>query len=364
MAAAAMATMALHFTWIALTALLVYVGLIHCFKRRHQCYQEEVGNRDGLLVLPEWGPICKGCALTFLLIVVLVPSLMFVVAFLFAGILAACEGWTYFESFMYVLGNMVGVGPLVNIVPSGAGGITLDIVASMWSMLLTSTILGLSASISLFDHINSLVPSSFCGLLRVFLIYLPLCLGTLATGCGALLALLEDWSVANGLLFMLGSLCGIQDPLTEVSPSTDAGNFFVIICFCLELSLGGAIIGIVGSHPCLKYLIVRLEGDSDDADSSASEAVGAGKEAEQQRSTIGEAAAQQKIRQLEQALEAQQRASALRVASLEQTLELQRKEWLEAVYALQRREGREGSLDRLPPSPHHGSPHGNKLQKE
>jgi hypothetical protein len=355
MPAAEMTILAMHFTWVALSSLLMYSGLLHLYQRRRKSYQADGRHGDGLLVMHEWGPIGRGVVLAFILVCVLVPCLIFVVAFFFAGILAAFEGWKYFDSFEYVLCNMVGISPVVNLVPSGAGGIAVDVLASMWSMLLTATVLGLSASINLFTHINSFVPSSFPGLLRVFLIYLPASLGVLAVGCGALLSALEDWSLGNGILFMIGSLCGIQDPLTQVVPSTDEGNFFVTICFCVELSVGGAIVGIVSSHPIIARFLVRCEGEIEAAESSITEVVAP---------TTDESGAQQKIQQLEQALETQRQECERRVRELEQALEVQ-------LMTLER----DGAMQASSYGSPHGSPKGvsswfctfepgSKMQKE
>jgi len=199
---------------------------------------------------------------SFLFNVLLVlPILVFISAFVLGGILGAIEGWDIYTSFEYVLCNMIGIGPMVVETPTTTVGVIADIVISMWALLLTATILGLAASLGASTQISGAVPPTPGALCLTFFIYIPVSILILALLTGGIIAALEGWVLVDGFLYMIGAICGIEDPLTASSPDTDPGNFFAAVCFLIELCVGGVIIGIVGAHPVVARYVTFVEGD-------------------------------------------------------------------------------------------------------
>ena len=52
--------------------------------------------------------------------------------------------------------------------------------------------------------------------------------------------------------------------MTKWKPATDLGDFFAALCCTIELAVGGAIIGMIGSHPKMFSLVVHLEGQEEE----------------------------------------------------------------------------------------------------
>jgi len=164
------------------------------------------------------------------------------------------------EAFAYVLGNTVGLGPIVKLVPVDPMGKVMDALASLLCLMLTATVLGLVSIINLSSMFANHVPPGFCGLLRTLLIYVPLVLIAMACVTGVVLALIEDWKVGDSIIYMVGSLCGIEDPLTPDRVESGLGHFITAICFCIEISIGGSIIGIIATHESVTRFVHLCEG--------------------------------------------------------------------------------------------------------
>jgi hypothetical protein len=189
------------------------------------------------------------------------PILVFTTAFVLSAILGGIEGWDVETSFGYVLCNMIGIGPIVDETPTTTVGLIADIVISMWALVMTATILGLAASLGASSQIIEAVPPTPCGLFRIFFLHIPVLIIILALLTGGVMAGLEDWAFVDGFLFMIGAICGIEDPLTASSPASNIGNFFAALCYLIELCVGGVIIGIVSEHPILAGYVKLVEGD-------------------------------------------------------------------------------------------------------
>jgi hypothetical protein len=189
------------------------------------------------------------------------PILVFVSAFVLSGILGGIEGWDIRTSFQYVLSNMIGIGPMVVETPTTTVGVIADVAISMWALLLTTTILGLAASLGASNQLIQAEPLTPWGLFRIFFFYIPVMILLLSLLTGGVMAALQDWSFVDGFLFMVGAICGIEDPLTASRPDSDIGNFFAALCYLIELCVGGVIIGIVGAHPIVAGYVNLVEGD-------------------------------------------------------------------------------------------------------
>jgi hypothetical protein len=217
-------------------------------------------SQDGWFTVQEWGDWPRGFIFLSVFLLLILPTMIFLSAFLMGGILAASEAWTFDDGFDYVLGNMVGVGPIVNLVPATHFGIALDVIVSLYTLLLTNGFLGMTACLSLSVKVTDMIPDGICGLSRVLLIYAPVTLVALAVVFGGIIAKIEDWSFGDGILFMIGSLCTIEDPLVKSHPTTSEGIFFNALCYCVELSISGILLGIIGAHPVVGAFLFKCEG--------------------------------------------------------------------------------------------------------
>eukprot|EP00928_Gymnodinium_smaydae_P078058 TRINITY_DN6166_c0_g2_i2.p1 TRINITY_DN6166_c0_g2~~TRINITY_DN6166_c0_g2_i2.p1 ORF type:complete len:579 (-),score=141.42 TRINITY_DN6166_c0_g2_i2:49-1689(-) len=250
------------FTTLSLCYLLVSVGLLALLAVGLQYWRRDRKRTpgDGLLVLSGWHPALREVISFGLLVFLLLPSFLFAGGFLLGWILALAEGWSFTEGFEYVICNMCAIGPMVNLTPDTNLGLICDIAVSVLALLVTSTTLGLAASFGMATEAIHSTPQGFLGFLRTLFIYVPIVLLTLSSGTGALLAGIDGWAASDGILFMIGALCGIQDPLTAASPASDPAFFFTAICTVVELCVGGVVIGIVGAHPAIAKFVVLVEG--------------------------------------------------------------------------------------------------------
>eukprot|EP00928_Gymnodinium_smaydae_P032248 TRINITY_DN23407_c0_g1_i2.p1 TRINITY_DN23407_c0_g1~~TRINITY_DN23407_c0_g1_i2.p1 ORF type:complete len:340 (+),score=63.30 TRINITY_DN23407_c0_g1_i2:23-1021(+) len=221
---------------------------------------------EGLFILVEWHHRIKEVSGGFVLIFIVLPLLVFCAAAALSGMLAAAEDWNFYDSYEYVIGNMIGIGPIVHLVPSTAFGKVCDIVVSIWAFILVGTVLGIAANLSFAVRAIGFIPSTVLGLLRALFLYVPILLVLLSFLCGAVLAALEAWSLEDGFVYMIGQVCGIADPLTLVDVSTDEGYFFLIFCYIIELAVSGVIVGLIGSHPAIEMFITQLEGQGESED--------------------------------------------------------------------------------------------------
>ena len=110
------------------------------------------------------GPAASFCLSVFFLI----PVAVMAVAFVFGSALAAVEGWDVYEGFLYVIGNLVGLGtPLTDVTVTdtchGHGenethtdeaschnvfGELFDLVVALWSLSIAAAIIGLVGAMS------------------------------------------------------------------------------------------------------------------------------------------------------------------------------------------------------------------------
>jgi len=250
--------MSLYYSIAAFGVLVLQATAMRLWRRGRE---KRLG--DGIICLAEWGCKVRAAVVAFLIIFALLPIVTFVTAFALGGLLGAVEGWGFSDGYEYVIANILGVGPLVSLTPSTTFGTIMDVIISCWACLLGATILGVSASLALTMHWLATVRPTVFGLARVMLIDLPIIMLILATATGAFMAWVENWAFVDGFLYMVGALCGIQDPLTAVSPESDQGEFFGSICVLIELLLAGAVIGIMSDHPVIKNIIKALEGSND-----------------------------------------------------------------------------------------------------
>jgi len=162
-----------------------------------------------------------------------------------------------------VLSNILGLQvPLTPVLPETPAGIIIDILMSLWTMLLATTAMGIAAGMCLIQNMSAAVPDSIFGFFRYLLLYIPSGLLLLACFTGGLMALVEDWTFMQGLIFMAGAIADLANPIVNVAPDTAEGAFVESLCMCIELVLGGAVIGVIGGHPIVGRFIDLFEGET------------------------------------------------------------------------------------------------------
>lgn len=244
--------------WFIVACTVIILVEAACCKLWRKSREKKAG--DGFLVLHDWPSWLRVTVVGLIVSVGWLPSLLFFTALLLGGALGGIEGWSFEEGYEYAVCNMVGIGPLVDLTPDTTLGYIADIIISCWALVLASTILGLAAGLNVtLKWLSNISPTKW-GFLRAILLHVPLLIGVIGLLTGAILSALEEWPLVDGLLFMIGTLCGIQDPLTAVEPENATGNFFVGVCFTIELLIGGAVIGAVGAHPSVIHFLEHVQG--------------------------------------------------------------------------------------------------------
>lgn len=212
-------------------------------------------------VPPWWPTYVKDLIAMVTLLLVLVPVIVILCSVVFGIVLAAAEGWLAIQGIEYIAGNLAGLSsPLTGVSPTTAFGDFIDIIVSLWCLLLASAFMGVAGSLRSVSWISDTMPSTFVGFLRYIFLWIPACLLLVGAFCGGILAAKENWSWFTGFLFMLSSMCGLQTSLVSVSPTDPAGIFVEFLGLAVELTLGGAIIGVIGAHPYVASFITFLEG--------------------------------------------------------------------------------------------------------
>merc|ERR1740130_741894 len=105
--------------------------------------------------------------------------------------------------------------------------------------------------------------------LRVVLLIvfgIPVIVCVLAWLFGSILAVCEGGSAYNGFLYVIGNLCGLATPLTNVSPDSTLGTIVDILVAIWSLSVAGTIIGLIGSFAVINDFGGNMEGTKQETD--------------------------------------------------------------------------------------------------
>ena len=202
---------------------------------------------------------------------ILLPVAVALTALVFGGLLAAGEGWSYVDGFMYILRDVLDVGvELTTVTAEGTSGIVWDVFVSFWALgvvivafsflyemaLCRRNVLGwalekLGLTIDEeYDEDGELVVTSkmlkhATAVLTIFVfLVVPILVGTLSVTLGGLLAAIEGWSFRDGALYLISELCNIEGGLVEVHPDTAFNKFFVLIIDCWALAIFGSFVGL------------------------------------------------------------------------------------------------------------------------
>jgi len=245
--------LALTYVAVCLVVLVSYSTLIRLLQRKGG---PEAGH--GLFAVGTW-PRMLQLSLPFIITVhFILPCILFIFGFLAAAIVAPVEGWDYSDTFEYIMCNIAALPPMVHMVPANAVGQITDIVVTVTIFTLTAVILGIAASMGMIIDLSNRIPDTTSGICAC-LLAVVFCILLLTVLLGAIFSALESWDMWTGFLFMISIVCGIGDPLTSRHPVTEKANFFALLCSVVELSIGGAIVGLIGAHPKVVALIALLE---------------------------------------------------------------------------------------------------------
>ena len=218
-----------------------------------------------------WGVFRQELGSYMIFSTILLPVAVALTALVFGGLLAAGEGWSFVDGFMYVLRDVLDVGvELTTVTAEGTSGIVWDVFISFWALgvvivafsflyemaLCRRNTLGwamekLSLTIDEeYDEDGELVVTSqmlkhatvVLGMF-VFLV-VPILVGSLSVVLGGLLAAIEGWSFRGGALYLISELCNIEGGLVEVHPDTAFNKFFILIIACWALAIFGSFVGL------------------------------------------------------------------------------------------------------------------------
>lgn len=248
-----------HFSGIVLVWILILVLLSAVGRLSGTVENKPYQSR----MMPEmWPLMAKDVIAMLMLLFGAVPFLLFVVSLIFGAVLGPIEEWSFDVAFEYTLSNVAGLAnPLTSIVPTSTLGDCASIGISIWAMLITSSMMGVAGNMGVIQRIITRMPGSILWFTFYIFILIPVLLIAVSFLLAFPLAYAEGWRVMDGFLFMIGSLCGLANPLTSVVPHSPHGVFLEILASVSEVALGGAIVGIVGSHPVCDKFVAYLEGE-------------------------------------------------------------------------------------------------------
>lgn len=194
-------------------------------------------------------------------LLVILPYAMFCVALFSGGWIALAEGWSFVIGFEYVLSNISGIAlALTGETPSTGFGEFVEIMMSLWTMLFTAVLIGIVSGMGIVRRALAMLPPSLGALLLCILLFIPSALLVLSAFTGLTISAFESWPAEDGFFFMVGTLCGLANPLTAATPSTPGGKFVETLAIIGELFLASAVIGVVSAHPICRKAVAILEG--------------------------------------------------------------------------------------------------------
>jgi len=218
----------------------------------------------------------RGLTSLLLVLFAVVPIIVIIACFILGPVLALAEGWSALAGIEYLLSNALQLAvPLTDVAPDSVGGEIIDLMISIWVMLVVTAAIGLAAQMLLITKLGALVPDSSLGFVRWLVVNIPIVLIAISLVSGAMMALAEGWSFSDGFFYMAGEAAGVG--LVVVGPSTAFGALVDAIFTMFQLGLSGAVIGIIAGHPLTGKVIQAIEGKA--LEQEATEGSGNGGEA-------------------------------------------------------------------------------------
>lgn len=173
--------------------------------------------------------VCQNSLVSFLLLNFLIaPLLALLIALVFGCVLAYAEEWPVFGKdggFYYVLTNVAAVPPVGSqTITEGKMGVVVDILISTVCLVFASTVIGCSGMLAFVGDLPGKLGLTTAARGSIaLLVFIPA--ATLG-GCalfGALLAWLEEIQFTTCFQFIVGSVCGLGNPLTPWIPQRADG---------------------------------------------------------------------------------------------------------------------------------------------
>jgi len=254
-----LAEVSFHYLWISCLILMLFGSLVRLSSKG--LFQDPSRQGGVSSASPDVWPKEVWHALTLaVLILFVVPFFVILLAMILGVILSCFEGVTWVHAFNYIIAALAQLPEgLCDWKPQSFGGSMVTVIVIVWGMLLSLTAFGMAAMMPFTRDVVERTPRTRGALARALMIYIPMILIVASLAAGGLLALSEGWSWYNGFLFMMGAFCGLPDPLIETAPVTGLGQFIEIICELIEITVGGALVGIVCAHPVVGQIIAQVE---------------------------------------------------------------------------------------------------------
>lgn len=250
-------TVGFYFTCGQAALLILYCAVLRFVSSGRPCAQ-----KDGLLALSTW-PTFLRVWLPFALVVLLaIPTIIFVFSNAVGGILAWLEDWTFMEGFEYVIGNLqnLAISPMS---PNTLAGKLLDAFISVFAMVFASLVMGFCTQMSVISYTEPLFSTSLRNFLGTYSAIMVFILVTCFV-FGMAFVLVQDVSFLSGFFYMISQVSGIQNPLTPVGPRTHTAYFVSGLSTVVALSVGGAIVGLLGGHPLVLRMVDLVEASSEE----------------------------------------------------------------------------------------------------
>lgn len=185
---------------------------------------------------------CKKFMFLAFFLFVIFPLVPVFLAAIFGALFVLCEPDTTFkQGFLYVVSNLLGMAnPLTDYNPTG---VTVAIILDMYVAITALVVFGIMLNVvNLFEVPKAL--NSFIGIvtknefLKAFIalvILIPIWNAILCAAFGVLLALAEQWSMRDGILYVFTNTLGLGTPLTNVVPTSIGGSLFDIVISSMAL---------------------------------------------------------------------------------------------------------------------------------
>jgi len=195
----------------------------------------------------------------FVITCLMTPLAGYTGGLVFGSILAAVESWDPVDGINYVFHNL-GVLPvrLTSVAPVTALGALFAVFMNFWLKAFTCFVVGISSYSMLMVNVYKSMPGTISGFLRIFLVYMPMMLAVLAFVYSLLLSSMEQWSILDAFICVACKFAGLT--LGRFRYTTTRGLFVVGFAYYVQLSISGAILGMMFAHPLLLRFVKCLEG--------------------------------------------------------------------------------------------------------
>ena len=212
---------------------------------------------------------------------------------IFGLILAEVEGWKIKDGFYYIISMLCGLPtPLTEVDPDTDEGKLVDVIVALWALALAGTIIGVVGGLSVINRLVDAAESFGQRFKRAarkavtgsdeeapasagedgeekpviaqrphvpgLHLGVPIVTSSSPSSSASSSPRWRDGR-SDGFYYIISMLCGLPNPLTDVTPDSDEGKIVDIIIALWALSLAGTIIGIVGGMSVINTLVESAE---------------------------------------------------------------------------------------------------------